>query len=72
MSYLRGGSSLFLFGIITFEVLVGRNTLSIGETFAEIFRLLRQMGYEPRLCPNMARKFGIFNFSPKVVTMVLN
>ena len=48
-----------------FEILVGRNTPSIGETFAEIFGALRQMGY-------MAQKFGIFNFSPKVVTMVLN
>ena len=42
-----------------FEILVGR------ETFAEIFGALRQIGF-------MARKFGIFNFSPKVVTMVLN
>ena len=44
MSYLRGGgSSLFLFRIIIFEILVGRNTLSIGKTFAEILRPLRQI-----------------------------
>ena len=53
-----------------FEILVGRNTPSIGETFAEIFGPLRQMGYVP--CPNMARQYGILNFSPKVVIMVFN
>ena len=36
---------------------VGRNTPSTGETFGEIFRPLRQID-----CPNMGRKFGIFNF----------
>ena len=30
------------------------------------------MGYVPHPCPNMARKYGIFNFSAKVVMMVLN
>ena len=58
--------------MMIFEILVGRNTPSIGETFAEIFGPLRQMGYVPRPCPNMARKFGIFNFSPNVVNMVPN
>ena len=33
---------------------------------------LRQMGYMPQPCPNMTRKFGIFKFSQKVFTMVLN
>ena len=55
-----------------FEILVGRNTPSIRETVAEMFGPLRQMGYVPRPCPNMARKYGIFNFSPKIVIMVLN
>ena len=55
-----------------FEILVGRNSPSIGETFAEIFGTLRQMGYVPHPCPNIARKYGIFNFSAKVVIMVLN
>ena len=48
-----------------FEILVGRNTPSIRETFAEIFGTLRQMGYVPHPYPNMARKYGIFNFSAK-------
>ena len=51
------------------EMLVGRNTPSIGETFGD---LLRQIDYMPRPCPNMARKFGIFEFSQKVVAMILN
>ena len=36
-----------------FEILVGRNTPSIGETFAESLGPLRQMGYVPRPCPIM-------------------
>ena len=55
-----------------FEILVGRNTPSIRETFALIFGPLRQIGYVPRPSPNMARKYGGFNFSPKVVIIVLN
>ena len=55
-----------------FEILVGRNTPSIGETFGEIFRPLHQMDCVPRPCPNMGRKIDIFDFRPKVVTMVLN
>ena len=39
-----------MFGIIIFEILVGRNTPSIGETFGEIVRPLCQMGYVPRPC----------------------
>ena len=30
------------------------------------------MGYVPRPCPNMARKYDILNSSPKVITSVLN
>ena len=41
-------------------------------TFAEICEPLRQMGYVPRPCPNMARNHGIFNFSPKVVTIEIS
>ena len=67
-TYIKGrGSSLLLFGIMIFEILVGRNTPSIWETFGEIFRNLRQMGCVPRPCPNMGRKF-----KTKVVIMVLN
>ena len=62
---LGGDGNWFLFGIMIFEILLGRNTPSIGETFAEIFDPCAKY-------PNMARKFGILNFSPKVVTMVLN
>ena len=40
-----------MFGMMIIEILVGRNTPSIGETFADIFGPLRQM----------VRKFGIFN-----------
>ena len=36
-----------------FEILVGRNTPSIRETFAEIFGTLRQMGYVPPMPENM-------------------
>ena len=49
---------IIIFGIIVFEMLVGRNTPSIGETFGSIFRSLRQMGYMSRPCPKMARKCG--------------
>ena len=49
----------YFFGIMIFEILVGRNTLSIGKTFAEIFGPLRQIGYVPRPCPNIAQKYGI-------------
>ena len=49
-----------------FEILVGRNTPSVGETFAEIDGPLRQMG-----CATPMLKYGpkyvIFDFSPKVV-----
>ena len=68
-----------------FEILVDRNTPSTGDIFSDflllisvpkygptIFGPLRQIGYVPRPCPNRAQKFGIFNFSPKVVTLVLN
>ena len=55
-----------------FEMLVGRVTPSKGETFAEICGPLRQMDYVPRSRPNMARKFGILNFSRKLLTMALN
>ena len=34
--------SLFLFGMMIFEILVGRNTPSIGETFADIFGPVRR------------------------------
>ena len=131
-----------MFGIVIFEILVGRNTPSLGGTFGQIFRpqhidiVIRcipliteyfpqnifhrifsteyfpqnifhrifsteyfpqnifhrifsaslrarivvynvyqpqhQMGYMPRPCPNMARKFGIFKLSQKLVTIVLN
>ena len=54
-------SSCFLFGIIIFGILVGRNTPSVEKTFGEIFRPLTQMGYMSRPCPNMVRKFGILN-----------
>ena len=47
-----GGGACLLFWIMVFEILVGRNTPSIGETFGEIFRPLRQMGCVPRPCPN--------------------
>ena len=30
------------------------------------------MGYVPRQCPNMDRKYGVLNFSLKVVNLVLN
>ena len=61
-----------MFGISIFEILVGRNTPSIGETFGEICIPLRQTGYMPRPCQNIARKFGIFKFSQNVVTVVLS
>ena len=54
-----------------FEILVGRNTLSIGKTFAEIFGPLRQIGYVPRPCPNMAQKYGILIQNTKVVALGL-
>ena len=57
---IKGGVVDFLFGISIFEILVFRNTPSIGGTFGEIFRPPCQTGYMPRPCPNMARKFGIF------------
>ena len=66
MYYYKGGSSWFLFGIIILEILVARYTPSIGETFGEILSPLRQMGYMPRPCPNMARKFG---FGPKMTEL---
>ena len=38
------GELLIIVGIMSFEILVGRDTLSIGETFGEICRPLRQIG----------------------------
>ena len=38
------GELLIIVGIMRFEILVGRDTLSIGETFDEICRPLRQIG----------------------------
>ena len=47
-----------------FEILVGRNTPSIEETFGEIFRHLRQMGCVPRrhaqIWPNSEKMPGKF------------
>ena len=38
------GEQLIIVGIKSFEILVGRDTSSTGETFGEICRPLRQIG----------------------------
>ena len=43
------------------------NSIFFNIVFAKVICIMSQMG-----CPNMGQKFGIFNFRPKYVTMLLN
>ena len=43
-----------------------------GIMIFEKYPIYSQMGYVPRQCPNMDRKYGVLNFSLNVVNLVLN
>ena len=49
------------------------NNSAVGKTgVKQVSNILKKLKNGPRPCPNMARKFDIFNFSLKVVIMVFN
>ena len=61
-----------MFWVMIFEILVGRNTLSIGETFGEIFRPLRKLDACHAHAQIWAENLIFLILGPKLDTMVLN